>query len=112
MPKYLFQGTYTAEGLNGLMEDGGTGRRSAVQKAVKSLGGKLGAFYFALGDSDFYVIADLPDAKSVATVAMAAGASGAVTHLSSCELLTPVDLDEAIKKGVEYRSPGEIRKKK
>jgi len=106
MPKYLVRGNYTPEGLKGLMKDGGTGRRAALDKAMKSLGGKLESLYFALGDSDVYVIVDLPDAVSVATVAMTAGASGAVSGLSSCQLLTPEDLDASIKKTVNYKAPG------
>ena len=106
MPRYMVKARYTQEGLRGLMQDGGTGRRAALQKAMKSLGGKLEALYFALGDADVYVIAELPDGVAVATAAMAAGASGAVTDLSSCELLTPADLDAAIEKTVSYRSPG------
>jgi uncharacterized protein with GYD domain len=105
MPRYLVQGKYTQEGLKGLMQDGGSGRKAAVQKAVKSLGGKLEGFYFALGDADVYVIAELPDAVAAATISMAAAASGAVT-LSTRELLTPADMDAAIEKSVSYRSPG------
>ncbi len=106
MPKYLVRGNYTPEGVKGLMKDGGTGRRAALDAAMKSIGGKLDGLYFALGDTDVYVLVDLPDAVSVATVTMAAGASGAVSGLSSCQLLTPEDLDAAIKKTVSYRSPG------
>jgi len=105
MPKYMVKGSYTNEGLKGLMKDGGTGRRDAVAKAVASLGGTLEAIYFGFGDTDVYVIADMPDATSVSAVALAAGASGAV-RVSTCELLTPEDVDMAIAKTVNYRSPG------
>ena len=106
MPKYLVRGNYTQEGLKGLMKDGGTGRRDAVARAVASLGGKLELIYFALGDTDVFVIADLPDATAVSAVALAAGASGAV-RINTCQLLTPEDVDMAIAKTVNYRSPGE-----
>jgi len=105
MPKYMVKGSYTNEGLKGLMKDGGTGRRDAVAKAIASLGGKLEAIYFGFGDTDVYVIADMPDATSVSAVALAAGSSGAV-RVSTCELLTPEDVDMAIAKTVNYRSPG------
>lgn len=106
MPKFLVRGNYTTEGLKGLMKDGGTGRKAAVEKAVASLGGKVEAFYFALGDHDVYIVADLPDAVAATTIALAAVASGAVT-LNTVSLITPEEVDAAIKKTVSYRAPGQ-----
>jgi uncharacterized protein with GYD domain len=106
MPKFLVRGNYTTEGLKGLMKDGGTGRKAAVEKAVASLGGKVEAFYFALGDHDVYIVADLPDAIAATTIALAAVASGAVT-LNTVSLITPEEVDAAIKKTVTYRAPGQ-----
>ena len=70
------------------------------------MGGKMDAIYFALGDTDVYVIGDLPDATSLAAVSMTAGMAGTVKSLSSCELLTAEDLDAAVQKTVTYRAPG------
>ena len=36
MPKYMTVASYTAEGARGVMKDGGTGRRAAVEKANKT----------------------------------------------------------------------------
>ncbi len=47
MPKYLFEASYTAEGLKGLLKDGGSKRREDLQESVKQLGGTLEAIYFA-----------------------------------------------------------------
>jgi uncharacterized protein with GYD domain len=41
MPKYLICGSYTEEGLKGLIKEGGTKRSEASKQAVESLGGKL-----------------------------------------------------------------------
>ena len=60
MPKYLSCGSYTEEGLKGLLKDGGTKRMEATKQAVESLGGTLETYYFAFGDNDFYLIADNP----------------------------------------------------
>ena len=57
MPKYLLEVTYTATGVKGVIKDGGSKRRAAAQKAIKSLGGKMEAFYFAFGSTDVIVIA-------------------------------------------------------
>lgn len=105
MAKYLWQASYTLEGLQGLMKDGGTGRRAAVQKTVEGLGGKLEAFYYAFGSDDAFVIVDLPDNVSAAAVALTVASAGGAT-LETTVLLTPEEMDTATKKTVEYRKPG------
>ena len=49
MPKYMFEGRYTAEGARLAMQEGGSARRAAVAKMAESVGGKLESFYFAFG---------------------------------------------------------------
>lgn len=105
MPKYLYQASYTAEGTKGLLKEGGSKRRAAVEEVTKALGGKLEAFYYAFGDSDVFVIVDAPDAASAAAVSLAVNASGAV-RLKTTVLLTPEEMDHAAKKNVTYRAPG------
>ena len=61
MAKYLFHGSYTRDGIKGVLKDGGTGRRKAVDALAESLGGTVESMYWALGKDDFYVIANLPD---------------------------------------------------
>ena len=78
MPEYLFEASYTAEGAKGLIRDGGSKRRAAVETVTKSLGGRLEAFYFAYGKTDAFVIVELPDSASATAVALTVGASGAV----------------------------------
>ena len=106
MPKYLVQASYTHEGTKGLLKDGGTKRRTAVEQMVAGLGGKLEAFYYAFGDADAYVIVDAPDNVTAAAVSLAVNASGAVS-LKTIPLLTPEDIDQATKKTVSYRLPGQ-----
>ena len=105
MPKYLFQGSYTMEGLSGLMEEGATGRREMAQHLAASMGGSIEAFYYAFGDSDLYVIADLPDDASAAAVSVTVGASGAAS-IKTTVLVTPETIDQAMKKTEGYRPPG------
>ena len=105
MPKYLFQASYTQEGLGGLMNDGATGRKEMAEDLVTSLGGSIEAFYYAFGDSDLYVIADLPDDASAAAASVAVGASGTAS-IKTTVLVTPETIDEAVKKSVGYAPPG------
>jgi uncharacterized protein with GYD domain len=99
------EGVYTSDGVKGVLKEGGTGRRAAVEKVVEGLGGKVEGFYFALGEHDVYVIAELPDTVTATAVSLTVNASGVVA-LQTVELLTPEQVDEASKKSVEYRPPG------
>jgi len=106
MPKYLVQASYTLEGAKGLLKDGGSKRRVAVQEMLKGLGGTMEAFYYAFGESDAFVIADIPDNVTATAVALAVNASGAV-RAKTTVLITPEEVDQAIKKTVKYRAPGQ-----
>ena len=105
MPKYLMQVNYGAEGVKGLLKDGGTRRRDVADKVVKSLGGKMEAFYFAFGETDVFVIADMPDNTSMAALGLALGATGTVTSRTTV-LMTPKEVDAATKKKLTYSAPG------
>jgi len=105
MPKYLFHGTYTPEGMRGVIKEGGTSRRDAVAKLAKSVGGNLESFHFAFGNDSFYVIVDMPDNEAAAATSMTVGAAGAAS-VSTVVLLTPEEVDRAAKKSVTYRAPG------
>ena len=109
MPKYLFQGTYTKEGLEGLLKEGGSSRREAVVKATQGLGGKVEAFYYAFGKTDFYVIIDLPDNAAATAASLITNAAG-TTHTSTTVLVTPEETDQAValanEKAANYRPPG------
>ena len=106
MPKYLFHGSFTQQGVAGLLKEGGTSRRATIEALAKSLGGSIEAFNFAFGESDLYVIADLPDQATAAAISLAVGAAGAV-QLNTTVLITPEEMDEATKKTVNYRPPGQ-----
>ena len=105
MPKFLLKGSYTAEGIKGLLREGGTARRSAIEQLAQGLGGSIEAFYFALGDDDVYVISDFPDTVTAVAVSAAVNAAGAV-QVTTILLATPEEVDEATKKSVDYRPPG------
>ena len=105
MPKYLVQASYVGDGVQGLREEGGSARRAAVRKACASVGGKLDAFYYAFGDADVVAVMDLPDNATAAGVALLIAASGKV-NIKTTVLLTPEEVDAAVKVGGEYRAPG------
>jgi len=105
MPKYLTTVSYSPEGIQGLMKEGGTAHRLHVEKMLKSLGGHLEAFYFAFGESDAYVISEGPDHVTAAAISLAV-MTGAV-RTKTTVLLTPVEMDQATRTQVEYQPPGQ-----
>lgn len=105
MSKYLFYGSYTREGYQGLMEEGGSQRIEAAKQALGSVGGSLEAFYFSFGEKDFYILVDLPDNVTTTSVTLAGNVSGTFS-IRGVHLLTPEELDEAIEKSVDFRPPG------
>jgi uncharacterized protein with GYD domain len=106
MPKYLILASYTAEGVKGVLKEGGSSRKTAVAAATKALGGKLEAFYFAFGAHDVVAILDAPDNVTAAALAMGIGSTGTV-HLTTTVLLTPDEIDQATQKTVKFRAAGQ-----
>jgi len=105
MAKYLFQVNYVGEGVKGLLHDGGSKRRDVVEKLFKSLGGTIEAYYYAFGDTDLYIIAEIPDHATAAAGVLTVTATGTVTCKTTV-LLTPEEIDEAAKKTPMYSPPG------
>src|ERR1700704_5912627 len=98
MARYLFQASYSSEGIKGVLKEGGTGRRAAVEAALKSLGGKLQAFCSAFGDTDVFVMVDGIDNPTAAAFSMGIAAAGTVSGVKTTVLMTPEEIVQAAKK--------------
>jgi uncharacterized protein with GYD domain len=105
MSKYLIKASYTAEGARGVAKEGGSSRRDTIAKLAENSGGRMESFYFAFGETDAYVVCDLPDNATAAAVAMAVTSSGAA-QVTTVVLMTPEEVDEATKREIGYRAPG------
>lgn len=105
MQKYLFYGAYTPEGYKGLLAEGGTKRAEAVRIAAESMGGSFESFYFSFGENDFYVIVNLPDNVNATAFTLSGNVSASFT-MNTVTLLTPEELDQALRIKVDYRMPG------
>jgi uncharacterized protein with GYD domain len=105
MPRYMIHGSYTREGIEGVLKEGGSGRKDAVGKMLADMGGTLESFYFAFGEDDFVVIADVPDNASAAAIGLAVGAAGGA-RTKTTVLMTTEEVDAASHKTVGYRPPG------
>lgn len=101
----MFKGNYKADGVKGLMKDGGSKRRKAADEAFESVGGKIDCMYYAFGETDLYGICDLPDPASATALSLMINSTGALT-INLTPLMTVEDVDAAITKSPSYRPPG------
>ncbi|MFG1775972.1 GYD domain-containing protein [Micromonospora sp. NPDC049051] len=105
MARFLFTATYTVEGINGLMQDGAARRVEVIRALVENTGGRMESLHFGLGPYDAYVICDLPDQQTAIALAITIRAAGGLeTRINP--LLTPEEVDEALRVNTTYRSPG------
>ena len=106
MPKFLVEASYTVEGTKGLLKSSGSARRQAVEELLRSLGGRLEAFYFSFGDEDAILIIDVPDTETALAICMTIRASGMVS--SKMTPLIPIEgVDRAVSRKVRFQPPGE-----
>ncbi|HUG75166.1 MAG TPA: GYD domain-containing protein [Acidimicrobiia bacterium] len=105
MPKYLFQAHLNSDGVAGIIKEGGTSRVAAVNSAIEALGGTVEAFYFAFGEADSVLIADLPDNEAATAFALDVAGSGRVA-VTTTVLVTPEEVDRAVAKRPGFRGPG------
>jgi len=108
MPLYLSKFSYTPESWAKLIaspED----RRNAAQSYIEAVGGKLHGFWYAFGTHDGYNLWEAPDNVSMAAVALAIGAGGALKSLETTVLLSVDETIQALRKAstVQYRPPGD-----
>ena len=107
MPLYLTKFSYTPETWARLIENP-EDRRKAAQTYIESIGGKLHGFWYAFGSHDGYSLWEAPDNVSMAAVALAIAAGGAVTSFETTVLLSVDDTLDSLRKAkqVRYKAPG------
>jgi uncharacterized protein with GYD domain len=104
MPRFLIIGSYSSESAKTVLARGGTARRSAIEKMLTGLGGRLESFDFAFGDDDVYVLVDLPDTRSAAAVSLTLNGSG-VARTRTVVLMSPEEMDDAAGIHPDYQPP-------
>src|SRR5215213_3968737 len=107
MTLYLTRFSYTPETWARLIESP-EDRRKAARSYIESVGGKLHGFWYAFGERDGWNLWEAPDNVSMAAVALAIGAGGALSSFETTVLLSVEELMEALAKAksVRYRPPG------
>src|SRR5215471_21471215 len=90
MPLFITQGRFTREYIKGGLakpED----RHAAISSLCEQVGGKLVSLYFILGQYDFVVITDMPDAKAVSMLAFVAAGGGGIEGSVTTQAFTTVE---------------------
>ena len=108
MPFYLTRFSYTPETWAKLIKNP-EDRRDAARQYAEAAGGKLHGFWYALGEHDGYCLVEAPDNASMAAIAIAISAGGALSAMETTALLTVEETLSALKKAakIKYRPPGE-----
>jgi len=106
MGHYLIQVAYSASGVKALVGKPQP-RKDVVERTLASFGGKLLSFYFAFGDYDVVLIAELPNNEAAAAVALATSASGAIAKFHTTVLMSPEEGVRAMTKAsaAQYAPP-------
>ena len=107
MPLYLSKFSYTPEAWARLVRNP-EDRRKAAEEYIASVGGKLHGFWYAFGTHDGYNLFEAPDNVSMAAVAVAISAGGALSSLETTVLLSVEETIDALRKAeqIRYRPPG------
>ena len=106
MPLYLARFSYTTDAMKALV-DQPQDRSAAARELAETLGGKLLGFWYALGEFDGVFLMEAPDNASAVAVAMAVGASGALSDIETTVLLDMDEAQDAMRKASAaiYRPP-------
>jgi uncharacterized protein with GYD domain len=105
MPHYLHQVAYSREGWEALVSNP-QDRIEAVRPAIEKLGGKIKDAWFAFGDYDVILIAEMPNNVNAAAISMAFSAGGACKNVQTTPLLSVAEAVEAMRKAKDsgYRA--------
>ncbi len=111
MPHYLFRASYTPEAWADFVKIP-QNRREAIRPLVEEQGGTLEAFYFAFGPDDIFLTCELPSDAAAAAIAIAVGAAGFLSSISTTVLMTAEEAEEAMRlaaKVTKVTPPGRAR---
>jgi uncharacterized protein with GYD domain len=98
MPLYMYQAAYTAESWAAQMKNPQNRVESVGRQVTEAVGGKMIGGWYCLGDYDVILIAEVPNIESMAAIAVAISAGGAIKSSQTTALMTGVELVAALKK--------------
>ena len=109
MPLFITQGRFTREYIRGglaMPED----RHAVVSRLIEQVGGKLVSLYITLGQYDFLVVSEMPDAKAASILAFVATGGGGIEGSVTTQAFTTAEardmLEAAGKLAGSYKPMG------
>jgi len=90
MAIFITQGRFTRQYLQGGLarpED----RQAAIARLCEQAGGQLLSLYFTLGQYDFCVISEMPDAQAASVISLVAGGGGGITDATTTQAFTSAE---------------------
>jgi len=108
MPLYLTRFSYTPATWAKLVNNP-EDRRTAARQYMEAVGGKMHGFWYAFGEHDAYTLYEAPDNVSMAAMAIAISAGGALSSLQTSVLLSVEETLEALHlaSSITYQPPGD-----
>ncbi len=98
MPLYMYQAAYTPESWAAQMKSPQNRVETVGRQVCETVGGKLIGGWLCFGDYDIVIIADVPDNESMAAIALAVGAGGAIKASKTTVLMTGTEGVGALEK--------------
>ena len=106
MPRYLIQGSYTAEAAAAFASQP-QDRVAGIRALLEKMGAQMDSFDYCLGDYDVMVTYTAPDDTTATAIALAVIAPGHLKAYKTTKLLSPEEFLEASRKasGAGYQAP-------
>ena len=110
MPIFITQGRYSQSAMKGMLNNP-EDRAEPVKQLFERAGGRLLSYYMTFGESDFLVIGEAPDERTMLSILATVGAGGGVTDLKTTLAVTTAQAKEAFaaagKAAGQFRSAGQ-----
>jgi len=101
MPLYMYQAAYTSQSWAAQVKNPQNRIEVVARQACEAVGGKFVGGWLSFGDYDFVIIADVPNNESMAAIALAVAAGGAVRSGKTTTLMTGAEGVTAMKKAAD-----------
>jgi len=98
MPLYMYQAAYTAESLAAQLKNPQNRAESVGHAICEAAGGRLVGAWYCFGDYDLVLVADVPNNESMAAIALAVAAGGAIKSAKTTVLMTGAEAVAGMKK--------------
>jgi uncharacterized protein with GYD domain len=98
MPLYMYQAAYTPESLAAQLKNPQNRADSVGHAVCEAVGGKLVGSWYCFGEYDLLLVADVPNNESMAAIALAIAAGGAVKSAKTTVLMSGAEAVAGMKK--------------